>query len=315
MRQQGCGQADRAEQVDRHRCLGSNQVERVGQRVLRCHNARVVDQNVQGRVILADACAKRCDRPWVSHVQRDEHHSRIGRSHLPKRPGASPGDDDAVAARVKCLGQPAAYPRTAPGDEDCVARHLHAALLCPRHAWPGCLDIRFRPKPSLPNPPLCLPNPPETLARSPEAATVEGMMSDLVHLVRHYADAHADQDGLAALPLPGVGAMRAYAPTELLKSVYKPLVCLVLQGSKQIRLGLETHEFASGQCAVVSAHVPVISRITRASLAEPYLALAVELDMEILLDIAGYASGNAAVVGSTRRRRRSPTARCGWCAC
>ncbi len=122
------------------------------------------------------------------------------------------------------------------------------------------------------------------------------MISDLVHLVRRYADAHADRDGLAALPLPGVGVMRVYAPTGLVKSVYKPLVCLVLQGSKQIRLGLETHEFAPGRCAVVSAHLPVISRITRASLAEPYLALAVELDMAILLDIGGLASRSAAVV-------------------
>ena len=37
--------------------------------------------------------------------------------------------------------------------------------------------------------------------------------------------------------------------------------------------------------------MPVVSRITRASRAEPYLALAVELDVTVLLDLAGQVQG------------------------
>lgn len=117
------------------------------------------------------------------------------------------------------------------------------------------------------------------------------MIADLPYLVRQYANAHADQDGVAATPLLGVGAMLAHAPTGLVKSIYKPLVCLVLQGAKQVTVGSDTHEFAAGQCAVVSADVPVMSRITRASRAEPYLALAIELDVATLLDLAGQVRG------------------------
>ena len=113
------------------------------------------------------------------------------------------------------------------------------------------------------------------------------MTEDLSRLVRHYADAHADREGVAATPLQGVSAMRAYAPTGLAKSIYKPVVCLVLQGAKQAAVGPDTHEFAAGQSAIISANVPVVSCIMRASRAEPYLALAVELDMAILLDLAG----------------------------
>ena len=113
------------------------------------------------------------------------------------------------------------------------------------------------------------------------------MTEDLSRLVRHYADAHADREGGAATPLQGVSAMRAYAPTGLAKSIYKPVVCLVLQGAKQATVGPDTHEFAAGQSAIISANVPVVSCIVRASRTEPYLALAVELDMPILLDLAG----------------------------
>jgi len=94
--------------------------------------------------------------------------------------------------------------------------------------------------------------------------------------------------------------MRAYAPTGLVKSIYKPLVCLVLQGTKQVMVGPDTHEFTAGKSAIVTTHVPAVSRITRASRAEPYLALVVELDMATLLDLAGQVrgkeGGSAAVV-------------------
>lgn len=51
-------------------------------------------------------------------------------------------------------------------------------------------------------------------------------------------------------------------------------------------VGLHSFEFAAGQPAVVSADLPVASRVKRASRAEPYLALAIELDAAVLLDLA-----------------------------
>ena len=110
--------------------------------------------------------------------------------------------------------------------------------------------------------------------------------------VRRYADAHADKDGLTVMPLQGVGAMRAFAPTGIVKSIYKPLVCLILQGAKHVTVGLDTYEFAAGQSAIVRADVPVVSRIVRASRAEPYLALAIELDTAVLFDLGAQLGGS-----------------------
>ena len=119
------------------------------------------------------------------------------------------------------------------------------------------------------------------------------MTQALRHAVRRYADAHADRDGLAVTPIQGFGAMRAFAPTGIMKSIYKPLVCLILQGAKQVTVGAGTYDFAAGQSAIVSADVPVMSRITRASRAEPYLALAVELDAAVLLDLSAQIDGSS----------------------
>jgi len=122
---------------------------------------------------------------------------------------------------------------------------------------------------------------------------MEGMSDALRDAVHRYACAHANDDGIVATPLPGVGMMRMEAPTGFSKVIYRPLVCLVLGGEKQVTVGTETHVFAAGQSALVSADVPVVSRVTRASRAEPYLAVAVELDPAVLLDLTGVVPGVA----------------------
>ncbi len=117
------------------------------------------------------------------------------------------------------------------------------------------------------------------------------MTQALSRAVWQYANVHANAEGLAATPLQGVGLMRAYAPTGIMKSIYKPLVCLILQGAKRVMVGQDTYDFAAGQSAIVSADVPVVSRITQASRAEPYLALAIELDTTVLLDLSAQIGG------------------------
>ena len=117
------------------------------------------------------------------------------------------------------------------------------------------------------------------------------MTQALSRAVWQYANVHANAEGLAATPLQGVGLMRAYAPTGIMKSIYKPLVCLILQGAKRVMVGQGTYDFAAGQSAIVSADVPVVSRITQASRAEPYLALAIELDTTVLLDLSAQIGG------------------------
>lgn len=111
-------------------------------------------------------------------------------------------------------------------------------------------------------------------------------MDSLKQAVRAYAAHHANGDGLALTQVPGLRMMCLESPRSDLHSVYRPLVCLILQGAKRMIVGREERVFSAGQSVIVSADMPVVGRIARASPAEPYLAVAVELEMVILREVA-----------------------------
>jgi AraC-like DNA-binding protein len=111
-------------------------------------------------------------------------------------------------------------------------------------------------------------------------------MVTLLHAVRRYAEAHADINGLAQTPIPGLSAVRATAPSDLVHAVSRPLVCLVLQGAKHVTMGVQGFGFAAGESLLITADVPTVSQITRASAAAPYLSLVLELDATIIADLA-----------------------------
>jgi AraC-like DNA-binding protein len=104
--------------------------------------------------------------------------------------------------------------------------------------------------------------------------------------VRSYADRHANSDCVALTPVPGLRMMRVAAPNEPLRSMYRPLVCLVLQGAKLLVAGRQERAFDAGQVVIVGVDLPVTGRIIKASPDEPYLAVAIELDMQIVQGLA-----------------------------
>lgn len=111
-------------------------------------------------------------------------------------------------------------------------------------------------------------------------------MDALKNAVRNYAARHANRDGLALTLVPGLRMMCVESPPGELHSIYRPLVCLVLQGAKHMTVGTEERVFSAGQSVIVSADMPVVGRIVQASRDEPYLAIAVELEMTILRELA-----------------------------
>lgn len=113
-------------------------------------------------------------------------------------------------------------------------------------------------------------------------------MNSLKQAVQTYTKRHADRDGLALTLVPGLRMMCVEAPTGDLHSVYKPLVCLILQGAKRILVGNQQKVLSAGQSAIISADMPVVGRIVQASAEEPYLAVAVELDRAILRELAAH---------------------------
>jgi len=118
-------------------------------------------------------------------------------------------------------------------------------------------------------------------------------MEALKRAAWRYADDHADADGLVATPVEDVRMMRVRAPSGPMRAMYKPVLCLVLQGAKQLMAGEEARSFAAGQSVIVGVDRPVVGRVTRASREEPYLAVALDLDMGVMREVMGQAPGTA----------------------
>lgn len=107
-------------------------------------------------------------------------------------------------------------------------------------------------------------------------------METLLEAVRRYTEAFGNAEGVAATPIAGLTTVRATIPSELLHAIPRPLFCLVLQGSKHVTIGQQGTLYTGGETLLITADVPTVSQITRASLAAPYLALVLELDPTII---------------------------------
>lgn len=69
-------------------------------------------------------------------------------------------------------------------------------------------------------------------------------------------------------------------------NVYRPLLCAVLQGAKEVGTSNRTLTVRAGQSLIVSNALPVVSRITKATPERPYVALVFPLDLELLRVLA-----------------------------
>ncbi len=95
-------------------------------------------------------------------------------------------------------------------------------------------------------------------------------------------DKYVGMDGIHATAIPRLHLIRATAPTDPILAPYEPAVCIVAQGEKQAVLGGEVLAYDPAKFLVVSADVPVVCRITKASPAAPYLCIRLDLDLAAL---------------------------------
>lgn len=91
-------------------------------------------------------------------------------------------------------------------------------------------------------------------------------------------------DGAATvdLGLGGASLYRRTCPSTIEGYIYHPLVCVVLQGAKEVQAGELSVICPEGQAIIVSHDLPVLSRITEASPDAPYIAFILPLDLAVL---------------------------------
>jgi len=108
------------------------------------------------------------------------------------------------------------------------------------------------------------------------------MPSTLNDAVSRYLRAYGSTDGLFSTAIDGLVVMRASGCSLPNHTMYRPALCLVVQGAKQVTFGNCRVEFGEMQSLIVSLELPAFGRVTRASIREPFLGLALELDTHVI---------------------------------
>jgi len=79
----------------------------------------------------------------------------------------------------------------------------------------------------------------------------------------------------AVHPMHGLRLFRQDYRSSFDSYLYEPVLCLILQGRKEVSVGEQVLSFGAGECLLVSHDLPVRSRVTKA----PYASLV--LDVEV----------------------------------
>ena len=110
--------------------------------------------------------------------------------------------------------------------------------------------------------------------------------TSLLGQVQTILDLSGIRDGVLHHDASNTHILRHHGISGLDATVYRPLLCLILQGAKEVGSSQRTLTVRAGQSLIVSHTLPVISRITEASEDQPYIAIVFPLDLDVLRSLA-----------------------------
>ncbi|MFT3712439.1 MAG: AraC family transcriptional regulator [Archangium sp.] len=79
-------------------------------------------------------------------------------------------------------------------------------------------------------------------------------------------------------PRPGLHVLRQHVRTEFEATIYDPMLCLILQGRKEMTFGERTCRLGAGECALIGHDLPIVSRVRDA----PYLVVLIRIELDVL---------------------------------
>ncbi|HEY0236673.1 MAG TPA: AraC family transcriptional regulator [Afipia sp.] len=111
------------------------------------------------------------------------------------------------------------------------------------------------------------------------------MSSALKEAIARRIDAVSDGDGFFPTGIEGVTLTRSRTDTIPRHVLYRPALCVVAQGAKQVMLGEETLNYDEMQALVVNVEMPLVGNVTRASDKEPFLGIILEFDTRLMREV------------------------------
>lgn len=98
--------------------------------------------------------------------------------------------------------------------------------------------------------------------------------------------------------MPGVHLVRSYQTILPIPSMYRPSLCVVFKGAKEIMFGETTLHYAEMECLVVNVEIPASGRMVGASPETPYIGTTIEFDTAILREVLQHLPAPPMPIGS-----------------
>ncbi|WP_180897729.1 AraC family transcriptional regulator [Martelella soudanensis] len=111
-------------------------------------------------------------------------------------------------------------------------------------------------------------------------------------------------DGLYSPEIGGMHLLRVEARHHASMTIFRPALCLVLQGAKWTMFGDRRLDYRAGQALVTSVEMPGTSQVVDASRSDPYLAFIFELDPDAVRAVLQGMDKPPSLTGPRRRGSR-----------
>jgi len=101
-----------------------------------------------------------------------------------------------------------------------------------------------------------------------------------------------------ATPIPRLAVSIAFQPTPPFPSIFEPMLCLVLQGAKEVMIGDRRLRYDPARCFIASLALPASGRIVQASRQKPYMSVTLALDRKGLAELLADVPVNGEATGA-----------------
>jgi len=110
------------------------------------------------------------------------------------------------------------------------------------------------------------------------------MLRDLIQAVKHYTDAQTGQSPFVTA-VAGLTILRSDHEKRPNHLIFKPALCITVQGAKSAMFGDQRFDYGAGQALVVSVEMPAFGTVVEASPSEPYLGIILEFDLAVMREV------------------------------
>lgn len=113
------------------------------------------------------------------------------------------------------------------------------------------------------------------------------MPAQLLTAITAFIEGQGAGEGYFPLPMNGVHILRSFHQVDANHAIYRPSLCIVVQGAKQFLVGVDKLDYGVMQGLIISMDLPACGRIVAASPDEPFIGVTIEFDPSILREVLG----------------------------